>query len=159
MSNPRLILMIVLATAGVACTRSERELSEGDEAALAALRQNYTTAWEAGDTNAILGTFAEDAALVPHVGAPQASGRDAIRRHFWPADAPPGRVNSFELEAQEVCGTASVAFERGRYTLEYEVAGSPPFRVEGNYVAVSRKIDQGLWRWVLYTWNHPPLRP
>ena len=151
-----LVMSLTIDIGDLAHIRNEGDLSDGDRAALAALRQGYTTAWEAGDTIAILATFAEDAALVPHVGAPQASGREAIRRHFWPADAPPGRVNSFELRAEQVRGTGSLAFERGRYELEYEVSGSPPFRVAGNYVAVSRKDDEGRWRWVLYTWNHPP---
>ena len=127
-----------------------------DVARIQALASAYTSAWIDSDPEAVLDVFADGAVLVPHQGNPQAEGKDAIRRHFWPPGTPPIQIEAFSLTSMDIVVEGELGYDRGAFELAFTMEGTPDrYTSRGNYVAVARKDDEGRWKWVLYTWNHP----
>ena len=150
-----LAALLTLPVAALFTTRETPEQAE-DVSRVRALGQAYASGWLADDREAVLDVFADNAVLVPHLGNPQAKGKAAIRKHFWPPGGPATAIESFALTSKDVVVAGELAYDRGTFELAFTMEGSPdPFTSKGYYVAVSRKGDEGLWRWVVYTWNHP----
>lgn len=147
--------LLVAALFGLGCAAGAPEsgLTEADRAEIAALSKAYGEAWIAEDTAAVMAVFSDDAALVPHRGSAQAEGPAEIREHFWPPDAPAAPTIEFWRQSSSIEGSASMAYDRGRYRVAFVFEGDT-IGSEGNYLAVARRDPEG-WKWIAYTWNHP----
>ena len=132
--------------------QDERPRNDAQE--IRALSDSYTTAWLRGAPEDVMAVFADDAALVPHLGAPHAKGTEAIHRHFWPPGTPPMTVTRFVQDSLEVVVDGTMGYDRGVFGLVFELEAGNAVTVEGNYLAVARKRDD-TWKWIAYSWNHP----
>lgn len=128
--------------------------AESVESQLALARQAYLEAWMAGDAEAVMALNTEDVALLPHKGAEPVIGAEHAREFWFPADSPPWTVHLFGQEPLRVVHEGSIAYEYGRYVLEYSFEGRDRVTDEGNYLAVWRRQSDGRWLRAAQIWNH-----
>jgi uncharacterized protein (TIGR02246 family) len=126
-----------------------------DEVSLRALDQAYASTWMAGDADAVMALFTEDATLVPHHGDPPIKGHEAIRQFWFNPDYPPTIVPEWTREAHEIVVVGDVGIVRGRARLVWEYDGTRTTIPEGNYVMISVRTPAG-WRIRMLTWNDDP---
>ena len=132
-----------------------------DEAALKAATASWMEAYNAGNVEAIVALYADDAVLMPP-HAPVATGHAQIRA-FLTADTAGAKAAGVRL----VPGTASagVSGDTGWESGSYTVADASGATVDsGSYMSVSRKSN-GKWLYVRDTYNSdrplpaPPAAP
>ena len=142
---------IVLGTMGLIAIAAAASVpnatdTAADEAALRAADQTFTRAYLKGDLETVVALYAEDAVLLP-ANAPQAKGRDAIRK-YYSADTglKSGEAQTILESMQGVSGNLGWSSGRVRFT----AATGATFT--GKFLSVSRKVD-GKWLYIRDTWN------
>ena len=137
---------LIVVFAAFAC----RPANRADPAAVRHVIDSLNTRIEgwyaAGQADSIAAVFAQDAIQLPPNMAPVV-GRESVRG-FWTNSLTTGKWD-FDLGADEVLVSDSLAVERGHYALKV-VAGPkaqyPSFEDRGNYIVVWRREDDGNWR-------------
>ena len=128
--------------------------SKSAEAEIAAAREAYLAAWMARDVDGVMAYQTEDIALLPHRGTPPVVGFDNVRDFWFPADSPPFTLYAFDLKPLRVVHDGSMAYDYGRYVLEYAFEGDDRVVNEGNYLTVWRRQPDGRWLRAAHIWNH-----
>jgi uncharacterized protein (TIGR02246 family) len=120
-------------------------------AAIERVRNAHVAALNAGDADAWVGEFAEDAVqMPPH--SPANLGKQAIRA--WSQ----GLLNlfrcQFALTVDEVRVAGEWAFERGRYTIALTPkGGGAPMYEAGKYITVYERHAESSWKMARDIWN------
>jgi ketosteroid isomerase-like protein len=143
----RLTLPVLSLALLAGCQTGVAPLTDEDIAALNALRDTRVEALIAGDMDAAVAVFTEDA-LAWRPDAPAIEGRAAIRAD---SETPPGvTVRGLTLTSLEIDGYGDLAFDRGtwEWTLAFEGTDEPVV-VTGKYVVIARKQEDGTWLWTL----------
>jgi ketosteroid isomerase-like protein len=151
--RPTIPLMLVLLLA--ACRSDGGPSTEADLKSLGAVNDAYRTAWLA----AVLRLFATDAVLLPHHGDPPVVGLDAIRKFWWPPDAPATAITTLDLttDGSRVDGHTGVLWGRFTLAFSYESDGrTRSVRNGGTYLMVLRRSSaEGEWRITHRMWDDP----
>jgi uncharacterized protein (TIGR02246 family) len=132
-----------------------------DQAAIRAVHQAYRDAWRANDAAAVKRVFTDDAVLLPHHGDPPVIGIRAIEKFWWPPSSPPATVTKFDTTIDETGGSGTIAFVRGRFTLEYsfdDKGVKRTFTNSGTFIELLRKQPGGSWRISHRMWDDPQPR-
>jgi len=122
------------------------------------LRADWTAAYEAGDADAMVDLYVEDAVRMPY-DAPAVEGREAIVAAYRASFAGRRLFPDIDLVALDVEVLGDTAIERGRY---HEVLtswdGSTRIVEDGKYVSVVRRGADGRWRYAISIFNRdaPP---
>jgi len=118
-----------------------------DEAALRAADQTFMRAYWKGDLETVVALYAEDAVLMP-ADAPEAKGRDAIRKYYAAdiAGLKSGEADMILESTQGVSGNLGWSSGRTKYTAANGATST------GKFMSVSRKIN-GKWLYIRDTWN------
>ena len=118
-----------------------------DEAALRAADQTFMRAYWKGDLESVVALYAEDAVLMP-ADAPEAKGRDAIRKYYAAdiASLKSGEADMILESTQGVSGNLGWSSGRTKYTAANGATST------GKFMSVSRKIN-GKWLYIRDTWN------
>ena len=141
------------------CTRptpTPAELGSADVDAIRGTTEAYRRAWLAGDAEGVLGTFTEDAVLLPHHGDPPITGKAAIR-NYWFAPGPATTITELTITVARVSGNATLAFVHGNDTVAWTTTqnGTPVRSANaGTYLNVMQKSDKG-WRIQAHMWDDP----
>ena len=159
--RPIIRLMLVLLLAG--CRPADGGPSaDADLRTLGAVNDAYRAAWLAGDSAAVLRLFAADAVLLPHHGDPPVVGLDAIRKFWWPPDAPAAAITTLDLttEGSRVDGHTGVLWGRFTLAFSYQSEGQTrSLRNAGTYLMVLRRPSaEGEWRITHRMWDDPVAR-
>jgi ketosteroid isomerase-like protein len=119
-----------------------------DEAALRAADASFMRAFWKGDLESVVAQYAEDAVLLP-ANAPEAKGRDAIRKYYAAelAGLKPGEAGMILESTQGVSGT--LGWSSGRVK---DTAANGATTWTGKFLSVSRKVN-GKWLYIRDTWN------
>jgi uncharacterized protein (TIGR02246 family) len=127
-----------------------------EEAALKAITAAWLSAYNAGDVEKIVATYAEDAVLMPP-HAPAATGHAAIRA-FITTDTAAAKAAGVKLVPG--AATAGVAGDTGWESGSYTIADASGATVDsGSYLSVARKSN-GKWLYIRDTYNSDrPLPP
>lgn len=146
MKGKNLTLLAVIALLLSGCGPSVND--PGDIAALKAMEDAYVKAVNAGDADGLAGLYTEDAIrMVSNV--PPIKGREAIRA-FYRSD-----FDTFTNEEADVVEDIQVvgdlAVIRGTYTNKAapKIAGPAVIEDSGKWIAVSRRQDDGSWKFIL----------
>ena len=137
-------------------------LSGKDAAAVRATIEAYRAAWLAGDEEAVLKTLTDEAVLLPPHASPPVVGRSAIKKYWWPDDAPPTKVTKLNITIEEIGGSGAVAYARGRDEVawSFEQRGTTETHAHaGYYLNIMRKLPDGTWRISHHMWDDPVLPP
>jgi uncharacterized protein (TIGR02246 family) len=126
-------------------TRTDVDIS-ADRAAIQKLSAAYQAAFLAGDSNAILALYADDAVIQPANESP-VRGRANLEAYFAASN---GQPIDETLETVDI-----VVSEAG--DMAYEVGRTMNPAGAGKYLTIFRKID-GRWMIAADTWSHdtPP---
>jgi len=118
-----------------------------DEAALRAADQTFMRAYWKGDLESVVALYAEDAVLMP-ADAPEAKGRDAIRKYYAAdiAGLKAGEADMILESTQGASGNLGWSSGRTKYTAANGATST------GKFMSVSRKIN-GKWLYIRDTWN------
>ena len=136
--------LIAIAASASAPTVTD---TAADEAALRAADQSFMRAYWKGDLESVVALYAEDAVLMP-ADAPEAKGRDAIRK-YYAADIASVKSGEAEVIVESTQGVSgNLGWSSG--TTKYTAANGATST--GKFMSVSRKIN-GKWLYIRDTWN------
>ena len=142
-----------LATMGLAAIAASASAptatdTAADEAALRAADQTFMRAYWKGDLETVVALYAEDAVLLP-ANAPEAKGRDAIRKYYAAefAGLKPGEAGMILESTQGVSGNLGWSSGRSK-----DSAANGATTWTGKFLSVSRKVN-GKWLYIRDTWN------
>jgi uncharacterized protein (TIGR02246 family) len=115
------------------------------------VREAHIASLNAGNVDAWVGVFSEDAVQMPP-NAPANAGRAMIRA-WSEAFLGPFHVD-FGLEVEEVRGASDWAFERGKYRIRVTPkAGDEGFPDAGKYITIYQKQPNNAWLIARDIWN------
>lgn len=116
-----------------------------DEAAIRAASADWSKAAQAKDLDKATAVFADDGlALYPK--APEARGKDEIRKAWQQMLAAPGPGLSFTTAGVEVSRSGDLAWEHGSYELATADAKGKVTTEKGKYVTIWKKQSDGSWK-------------
>jgi hypothetical protein len=125
-----------------------------EELALRRLHQGFEQALDKGQHDAVIGMFADDAAVVFSGGVFRGrdSGVSRLYRDRFAAGRCGGRMEpapGFELAAHQLCDTVVVAPDRLSATAEftYSIQVGVPFETESSLAAMARLHGEGVRTW------------
>ena len=134
-------------------------LRSTDVSAIRAVLERYRASWLANDAEGIRGTFTPDAVLMPHHGVAPVVGMAAINQFWWPANASKTTIVKFVQTVDEVDGSGSLAYLRGRSEVAWKVAAPSKLHSwhnSGNFVAILKKRADGKWLISHLIWDDVP---
>jgi uncharacterized protein (TIGR02246 family) len=138
---PRTEPMAPMADAGTAAASPEA----GREA-VDLLRRTWVEAAERKDAAAVAALYSDDAVIASPLGE-TARGRQAIES-LWQTQLPMSdnlRVNPSTVEA-----ASDMVAEYGTFSQQLTLPGGTPQDVDGEYVVVTRRQNDGDWRIVMH---------
>jgi uncharacterized protein (TIGR02246 family) len=116
-----------------------------DEAAIRAASTEWSAAARAENVDAFVSFYADDAVLLLE-GAPDASGKTAIRAGIGGMMQDPNFALGFTTTNVVVAGSGDLAYETGRYVITLSDANGAPANQSGGFVVVWRKQADGTWK-------------
>ena len=142
MSSVRLTALLGFAMAAACQPAPPAGLSDADKAAIDSTSRVFVRHALANDFAALARDYYTDDAMVLPPNAPAVTGHAAIEAMF--KTFPP--ITAFELQTEEVEGTADLAYVRGRYTMTMTPPGAPAIADSGKYLEIWRKQSDGSWK-------------
>jgi uncharacterized protein (TIGR02246 family) len=138
----------VLALALAACATAPLQDMARDEAAVRAELARVQSAFNAGEFDAFMSVFADDAVIVAQ-GQADVVGVEAIRALYEETLAQVDMTTEFTTE--EVAVSGDLAFERGSYVIYVrdKASGDLLDTVRNRHVHIFRRDADGRWR----TWR------
>jgi uncharacterized protein (TIGR02246 family) len=142
--------VLMLAIAACALTSNQPQTPakptvEGDTKAINKLRDEFVTAWKAGDGDRVAKLYSNDAVVLPQNQAP-VNGRSAIasfNKNSFDQFVP----NNFELSSEELQIMSDWAFDRGTYKFMITPkAGGEPINDQGKYIVILQRQADGSWK-------------
>lgn len=118
----------------------------------------YRTGWLANDADAVLNLFAEDAVLLPHHGDKPVIGKSAIRNFWWPPDAAPATVRTFQATMDEVRVSGDIGYVWGEFSLSFSFEQEGREKIASNggtYLMLMRQQADGEWLITHRMWDDP----
>jgi uncharacterized protein (TIGR02246 family) len=143
-------LAVVLAASATAQVKAASPRDE-IEAALV----TFAEAFNKGDSAAVAGHYAEDAAVLPPDAA-RVDGRANIQT-FWKGAIDAG-LKDLTLKAVEVHGSGDMAFEVGEVSYSAPDKAGARSTASGKYIVVWKKEADGIWRLYRDIWNGNPAK-
>ena len=107
------------------------------------------------DLERIVSYWTDDAVIYTPGEAPVA-GKEAIRKYVGASLALPGFAITWTPARAEVSKSGDLGYTIGSNAITLPVAQGGSATVEGRYVTVWRKEQDGRWRCVIDTWNPAP---
>jgi len=127
-------------------------LSDSDLAAIRTADSTFMATVNAGDVDAVVAVFANDAVLLPP-NAPAQRGRTAIRT-FWGGLL---KTHTLKLEvgSDTLEGRGDLAYNVGhyRFTAVPKDKAHPGMADEGKFVGILKKQPDGSWKHAVYMYN------
>jgi len=152
MKRYTLVLSLLLPLAGCAQSDVDRE-AEGT--ALMQLSKDWSALVGAGEYEATLNNWAEDAVMLPP-GLAALEGRSAIKAYVEAAAQIPGFSISWEPLSVHVSESGDLAYMIERNVITVADSLGNPVTTHGKGVTVWRKDTSGAWRNVVDMWNEAP---
>jgi ketosteroid isomerase-like protein len=125
-------------------------LSDEDVAAIKAMGPALDEAALAGDWNALVALFTEDALLMSP-NAPTDQGRSSLLEMIESLGL---TIAEHKIEFVEVDGYGDIAYARGNYAEQYNVQGvDEPIVDEGKILTILKKHPDGSWLFAIWMTN------
>ena len=122
-------------------------VSKDDAAAIRQADLNFVANSLAGDWDALVAGYTEDAVVMPP-NQEVVIGRSAIRDLFSVLT-----INDFTLETVEMDGRGDLVFARGDYSWTVAVGEGEPVADHGKWLTIWRKQADGTWLLSQDIWN------
>ena len=145
---------IALVTVLVGCQPPPPDM-EAEGEALMQLSREWSDLVEAGNLEAALAVWSEDAVMMPP-DMPVLEGKDAIRSFVERAAQLPGFEISWEPVSVHVAHSGDMAYMNERNAMTVNDSLGNPHTTYGKVVTVWRKNADGAWKNVVDMWNSVP---
>ena len=158
MKKPLAALLLGISLLNVICQpgAAEPEAAADEQAVLdtlAALANEFSQAYVAGDAAAMTALYTDDAVIFPN-NSEFIQGHAAIEQ-YWAL--PEGnRITHHKITPVEVEISGSMASDFGHYEVSGESASGPWGPNHGKYLIVWKRGDDGRWLMHLDMWNSRP---
>ena len=119
-----------------------------DEATIHAAVKEWSASAQAKDEEKFSSVYAEDATVMME-GAPDVTGKAAIREAIGGMMQDPNFALSFAANKVVVARAGDLAYETGTYSMTMSDAKKKPSTNSGNYVVVWQKQADGAWKVVV----------
>jgi len=141
------VFILVLGTFALAVAASPQQPDSGqtDAAAIHARIESWLAAAQAKDAEEFASVYADDAVLMLE-GAPDLTGREAIRAGIGGMMQDPNFSLWFEAAQVVVAQSGDLAYETGTYGLSVSDPEGNAVSQHGHYVVVWRKQSDGSWK-------------
>ena len=147
MNSFRVLLTVLLTSVLVGCTPTSQNTgstSSDDPAVVNNVRNEFMSAFNAGDAAKVASLYAADAVIMP-THQPVITGRDAIENYnktFFEMFTVTVNISPVETK---VFGDR--ALDRGTYTMQLTPkAGGSPMMDEGKYLVLLQRQADGSWK-------------
>ena len=128
---------------------------EAEAQALMQLSRDWSAMVGAGNYEAALDVWADDAFMLPPE-LPVLSGKDAIREFIAETAEIPGFKISWEPKSAHISESGDMAYLIERNVIEVTGENGEPIVMHGKVVTVWRKDANGDWKNVVDMWNGAP---
>ena len=133
-----------------ACSQGPQKAPAVDAAAvekdLRAIEAQWNKDYNSRDVDAVMGHYAEDAALA-NPGVQLAAASDSRRAAITQFVSDPNLKISFESDRVQVAKSGDLAYTRGHFTMQgTDPATKQPRTDSGNYLTVWKKQSDGSWK-------------
>jgi uncharacterized protein (TIGR02246 family) len=131
----------------ISCSSPESPDTSADEAAIRTAVGEWSAAARAKNADAFISFYADDAVLMLE-GAPDVSGKTAIREAIGGMMQDPNFALGFTTTDVVVARSGDLAYETGRYALTMSDANNAnaPATQSGGYVVMWRKQPDDTWK-------------
>ncbi|WP_395373591.1 YybH family protein [Marinicella sp. W31] len=131
------------------------QLSAADSNAIAAVGDEYASAWVANDQQRIAMVLTEDVVMIPHHGVLPKQGKKAVLDWWFPEGKNVAPVKQYQISRTHIEGCHHMAMSYGRLDiLQFEYQGKTFTTRDGNYMAIFRK-EGAKWKIAYRIWNDP----
>ena len=131
------------------------ELSQQDTTAVAAVGDEYVSAWLANDQERVAAVLTEDVVMIPHHGVQPKTGKKAVMDWWFPEGKNPAPVQQYSITRTRIEGCGQMAVSYGRLELlQFEYQGKTFTTRDGNYMAIFQKQGDH-WKMAYRIWNDP----
>ncbi len=139
------------------CLARPATLQTADETAIILLDRAYTQRWKAGQADAVMDLFTDDAVVMPHLGEAPKVGKAALRAWWFPDGTPALDITHFDHRPMRVTVTGNMAMIYGRLSLSWVEDGMQTTITDGTYMLVAIRIDEA-WKIHGYSYSDDPRR-
>ena len=116
------------------------------EKELRGIETQWNTDYNKRDVDAIMGHYAEDAAIA-NPGAPLVAASDSRRAAITQFVSDPNLKISFASDRVQIAKSGDIAYTRGHFTMQGTDPGTKQPRTDsGNYLTVWKKQSDGSWK-------------
>ena len=126
-----------------------------DAESLLQISREWCAAVAAGDREAVLAYWADDAVMMPP-GQPVLNGKDAIRSFLDATDNIPGFAIRWEPINAHLSDDGNMGYLIERNVVTMHNDDGQPLETHGNVVTIWRKDENGVWKCVVDTWTETP---
>lgn len=168
----RRLLVLPLVFAAFACTPAEDTAVTADTAApgdtvaarpdpaaaragIERIRDNWRSAAERDDAGAVAALYADDAIFVGTETA-EVRGRAAIQEMFG-QQFPMSTVS--RIESRDLTVSGDMAYDYGEFTQQITPPNAPGQTINGHYLVVLRRQNDGSWKIVRHVSTTPAATP
>jgi len=153
------IPVAVVLLAAVSAWGGSAILNPDEITSIRKVMESYRNAWLANDVEGVLGSFTQDAVLMPHHGVEPVEGMKAIREFWFPGTAAKTTILKFVRSVDEVGGEGGFAHMRGHSEVAWRVEDkgtAEEWRTHGTYLAILKKQGNGKWLITHLIWDDVP---
>ena len=123
------------------------------KASIQQMNDEMTKATLAGDNNALLTYYANDAIVLPSY-SPLQNGIDAIKAAMDMDTKSSNKFTEFNITATDVFQNGNWVYEIGKYTMTMEIKGmEKPYKDEGKFLTLFEKQEDGSLKIKADMWN------
>ena len=105
--------------------------------------KKFADSFSTGNASGMISCYTEDAMFLPP-NSKAATGKDSIKKVFL-SFLSQGKVN-FSTMTNNLLIRKDLAVEQGNYNLSVITKGKKPYKDEGKYIIVWKKIDNSSWK-------------
>ncbi|MEO9484464.1 MAG: nuclear transport factor 2 family protein [Ekhidna sp.] len=151
----RVIQIICIAALLGSCGDRKSAFSERDLDAVNQIRRDYINGWLAGDSETVLGIFAEDATIIPS-GVSPIVGKGEIKKYWFPNNGSETIIHSYEVDLLELHVSDSMAYslEKGTINFTYTFGEVTMTKETTSYASsIFRKKSEDRWEVISRMWT------
>jgi ketosteroid isomerase-like protein len=132
--------------------RSSPDTRAADEAAIRQVDIAWAKDAAAGETDAVVAYYADDAMVLPP-NEPMATSQEAIRKAWAEMLAAPGLGISWHPTKVEVARSGDIGYSVGTYEITINDSKGNRVTDRGKYFSAWKKQPDGSWKSAVDTWN------
>lgn len=140
------LTVLALGSVALSCgPNPDLETRAADGAAIRAADISWSNTYEAGDVDAVVSYYTDDAVvMVPN--RPKVVGKQAARELIRSQFQTPGYSGKWQPEQVEVAQSGDLGYSRGHYSATWTSSDGTPITDTGKYIVIWKKQPDDDWK-------------